>query len=149
MASLVKSLLVKGFGIVNDHTDTYLILNVQSCGLQLEPCLDHVWSMSILFLFSTMLPVCVSRVLKSSICFKYPSQASTGKLHVCLCCVTVVSLSSYAFETEFRTWNSATASCGSLGMFVPVVCCPHEIACILVSKVMKQKLCHNFCLLKC
>ena len=40
MASLVKSLLVKGFGIVNDHTDTYLILNVQSCGLQLEPCLD-------------------------------------------------------------------------------------------------------------
>ena len=40
MASLVKSLLVKGFGIVNDHTDTYLVLNVQSCGLQLEPCLD-------------------------------------------------------------------------------------------------------------
>ena len=23
-----------------DRTDTYLILNVQSCGLQLEPCLD-------------------------------------------------------------------------------------------------------------
>ena len=46
MASLVKSLLVKGFGIVNDHTDTYLILNVQSCGLQLEPCLDLMllWS---------------------------------------------------------------------------------------------------------
>ena len=44
MASLVKSLLVKlkGFGIVTDRTDTvtYLILNVQSCGLQLEPCLD-------------------------------------------------------------------------------------------------------------
>ena len=40
MASLVKSLLVNGFGIVNDRTDTYLILNVQSCGLQLEPCLD-------------------------------------------------------------------------------------------------------------
>ena len=34
MASLVKSLLVKGFGIVNDRTDTCLILNVQSCGLQ-------------------------------------------------------------------------------------------------------------------
>ena len=29
MASLVKSLSVKGFGIVNDRTDTYLILNVQ------------------------------------------------------------------------------------------------------------------------
>ena len=40
MASLVKSLSVKSFGIVNDRTDTYLILNVQSCGLQLEPCLD-------------------------------------------------------------------------------------------------------------
>ena len=36
----MKSLLVKGFGIVNDRTDTYLILNVQSCALQLEPCLD-------------------------------------------------------------------------------------------------------------
>ena len=40
MASLVKSLSVKSFGIVNNCTDTYLILNVQSCGLQLEPCLD-------------------------------------------------------------------------------------------------------------
>ena len=40
MASLVESLLVKGFGIVNDRTDTYLILNAQSCGLQLEPCPD-------------------------------------------------------------------------------------------------------------
>ena len=39
-ACLVKSLLAKGFGIVNDHTDTYLILNVHSCALQLEPCLD-------------------------------------------------------------------------------------------------------------
>ena len=28
---------VKGFGIVNDRTDTYVILNVESCGLQLEP----------------------------------------------------------------------------------------------------------------
>ena len=33
MASLVKSLSVKGFGIVNDRTDSYLILNIQSCGL--------------------------------------------------------------------------------------------------------------------
>ena len=40
MVSQVKSLSIKGFGIVNDRTDTYLILNVQSCGLQLEPCLD-------------------------------------------------------------------------------------------------------------
>ena len=40
MVSLMKSLTVKGFGIVNDHTDTYLILNVQSCRLQLEPSLD-------------------------------------------------------------------------------------------------------------
>ena len=40
MASLVKSLSVKSFGMINDRTDTYLILNVQSCGLQLEPCLD-------------------------------------------------------------------------------------------------------------
>ena len=37
---MVKSLLVKGFGIVNHRTDTYLILNVQSCGRQLEPSLD-------------------------------------------------------------------------------------------------------------
>ena len=42
MASLVKGLSVKGFGIVNDRTDTYLILNVQSCGLQLEPCLEGI-----------------------------------------------------------------------------------------------------------
>ena len=40
MASLVKILSVKGFGIVNDCTDTYLTLNTQSCGLLLEPCLD-------------------------------------------------------------------------------------------------------------
>ena len=40
MASLVKSLSVKGFGIVNDRTDMYLILNVESGGLQLKPCLD-------------------------------------------------------------------------------------------------------------
>ena len=42
MASLVKSLSVKGSGTFNDHTDTYLVLNVhfESCGLQLEPCLD-------------------------------------------------------------------------------------------------------------
>ena len=42
MASLVKSLSgpVKGFGIVNHRTDTYLILNVQRYELQLEPCLD-------------------------------------------------------------------------------------------------------------
>ena len=40
MASLVKSLLVKGLGTVNDRNDTYLILNVQICGLQLEPCLE-------------------------------------------------------------------------------------------------------------
>ena len=38
MVSLMKSLSVKGFGIVNDCTDTYLIL--QSCRLQLEPSLD-------------------------------------------------------------------------------------------------------------
>ena len=40
MVSLMKSLTVKGFGIVNDRTDTYVILNVQSCRLQLEPSLD-------------------------------------------------------------------------------------------------------------
>ena len=40
MVSLMKSLLVKGFGIVNDRTDTYLILNVLSCRVQLEPSLD-------------------------------------------------------------------------------------------------------------
>ena len=40
MASLMKTLSVTGFGIVNDRTDTYLILYVQSCGLQLELCLD-------------------------------------------------------------------------------------------------------------
>ena len=40
MASLVKSLPVQDFGIVNDRTDTYPILNVQSSGLELEPCLD-------------------------------------------------------------------------------------------------------------
>ena len=31
MVSQVKSLSMKDFGIVNDRTDTYLILNVQSC----------------------------------------------------------------------------------------------------------------------
>ena len=35
-----ESLSAKSFDIVNNCTDTYLILNVQSCGLQLEPCLD-------------------------------------------------------------------------------------------------------------
>ena len=40
MVSLMKSLTVKGFGIVSDRTYTYLILNVQSCRLQLEPSLD-------------------------------------------------------------------------------------------------------------
>ena len=43
MVSLMKSLLVKGFGIVNDRTstdhDTYLLLELQSCRLQLEPFL--------------------------------------------------------------------------------------------------------------
>ena len=40
MASLVKILSVKCFGIVNDCFDTNLILNIQSCGLLLEPRLD-------------------------------------------------------------------------------------------------------------
>ena len=40
MVSLTKSLSVKGFGFVSDCTYTYLILNVQSCRLQLEPSLD-------------------------------------------------------------------------------------------------------------
>ena len=40
MISQVKSLLIQDFGIAKDCTDTYLILNVQSCRLQLEPCLD-------------------------------------------------------------------------------------------------------------
>ena len=42
VVSLIKSLSVKGFGIVNDCTDTYLFLNVQSCrqSLQFEPSLD-------------------------------------------------------------------------------------------------------------
>ena len=48
MASLVKSLLVKGFGIVNDRTDTYLILNLQSCGLQLEPCGSRIYTVLLL-----------------------------------------------------------------------------------------------------
>ena len=53
MVSLMKSLTVKGFGIVNDRTDTYLILNVQSCRLQLEPSLD------------TMAPKMVSLVMQT------------------------------------------------------------------------------------
>ena len=53
MVSLMKSLLVKGFGIVNDCTDTYLILDVQSCRLQLEPSLD------------TMAPETVSLVMQT------------------------------------------------------------------------------------
>ena len=40
MVSQVKSLSIKVFGIVNDSSDTCLILNVQDCRLQLEPCLD-------------------------------------------------------------------------------------------------------------
>ena len=40
MVNLMKSRSVKSFGIVNDHTDTYFILNVQSCRLCLEPFLD-------------------------------------------------------------------------------------------------------------
>ena len=36
MVNLMKSLSVKGFGVVNDRTDTYLILEVQSCRLQLD-----------------------------------------------------------------------------------------------------------------
>ena len=39
MASLVKSLLVKVSALSN-RTDTYLILNFHSWGLQLEPSLD-------------------------------------------------------------------------------------------------------------
>ena len=42
MVSQVKSLSITVFGIVNDRTDTNLILNVQSCTLQLELCLDSV-----------------------------------------------------------------------------------------------------------
>ena len=42
MVSQVKRLSIKVFGIVNVRTDTYLILNVQSCRLQLEPCLDSM-----------------------------------------------------------------------------------------------------------
>ena len=53
MVSLMKSLTVKGFGIVNDRTDTYLILNVQSCRLQLEPSLE------------TMTPKTVSLVMQT------------------------------------------------------------------------------------
>ena len=49
MVSQVKSLSIKVFDIVNhydctvnhyDRTDTYPILNAQSCRLQLEPSLD-------------------------------------------------------------------------------------------------------------
>ena len=50
MVSLMKSLTVKGFGIVNDP---YLILNDQSCRLQLEPSLD------------TMAPKMVSLVMQT------------------------------------------------------------------------------------
>ena len=53
MVSLMKSLLVKGFGIVNDRTDTYLILDVPSCRLQLESSLD------------TMAPETVSLVMQT------------------------------------------------------------------------------------
>ena len=53
MASLVKSLLVKG-GIVNDRTDTYLILNVQSCGLHLEPCLDFMAPETVCLVMQTL-----------------------------------------------------------------------------------------------
>ena len=54
MATLVKSLWVKGFGIVNDRTDTYLTLNVQSCGLQLEPCLDFMASETVCLVMQTL-----------------------------------------------------------------------------------------------
>ena len=54
MATLVKGLSVKGFGIVNDQTDTYLILNVQSCGLQLEPCPDLMAPESVCLVMQTL-----------------------------------------------------------------------------------------------
>ena len=40
MVNLMNSLSVKSFGTLNDRTDTYFILNVQSCRLHLEPFLD-------------------------------------------------------------------------------------------------------------
>ena len=54
MASLVKFLLVKGFGIVNDRTDTYLILNTQSCGLLLEPRLDLMAPETVCLIMQTL-----------------------------------------------------------------------------------------------
>ena len=40
MANLVKSLSVKGFDMVNDLTDTYLILNVET----MDCSWSHVWT---------------------------------------------------------------------------------------------------------
>ncbi|KAL3152104.1 hypothetical protein ABBQ32_001209 [Trebouxia sp. C0010 RCD-2024] len=37
---LVQCLSIKGFGVVYNRTDTYIILNAQCCRLQLEPFLD-------------------------------------------------------------------------------------------------------------
>ena len=54
MASLVKILSVKGFGIVNDCTDTYLILNTQSCGLLLEPRLDLMAPETVCLIMQTL-----------------------------------------------------------------------------------------------
>ena len=98
MVSLMKSLTVKGFGIVNDRTDTYLIgfLNVQSCRLQLEPSLD------------TMAPKMVSLVMQTL----HKSTLDEASI-IIEACKTFLLLSRHALPCNI-TYNACKKRCACM-----------------------------------